>query len=97
MRGAAGLGFLQVVPNYGGAALHKFLFRFVERLGEVALDVELSREFAFREDGDDDFTLHHGRSRKIARIGGDIVHDYDLPAAGRGTAESAVERNAGVG
>src|SRR5208283_2369668 len=49
------------------------------------------------KDGHNDFRLHQRRSRKIARIRGDILHDDHLPAGGRCTTESGIEGNARVG
>jgi len=46
--------------------------------------------------GDHDFALHHGRSREIARIFGDIVDDNVRPLVAAAP-QAGVESNAGVG
>ena len=42
------------------------------------------------------FAHHHGRSRKIARILGDIIHNHRLSRARSRSAQSSIQRNPGV-
>src|ERR1700683_1681759 len=91
-----GLPLPQIFSDYGGASFDKVLFRFIEGAGKVALDIEFTCELVLHQDGDNNFTIHHGRSRKIPRIGRDIIDDYGLPAGGRRTAESGVEGDANI-
>jgi hypothetical protein len=54
----------QIIFDYGGAGLDKVLLRFGECAGEIALDIEFSREVLLHENGNYDFTLHHRRLRR---------------------------------
>src|SRR5271165_7112694 len=87
----------QVLADDGGAGFDKVLLRFIEGAGKIAFDIEFRCEVAFHEDRDNNFAVHHRRSRKIPRVFGNIVHDYTLPGGCRSAAESAVEGNAGIG
>src|SRR5208282_5348089 len=72
------------------------LIRFGECVSEIALDIEFSHKSFLRQDGYNDFALHHGRSLKITRIFRDIVHYYCLSTASCGTTESGVEGNPSI-
>src|SRR5258708_1039736 len=89
--------FSQIVGDHLGASFDKVPFRFAERVGEIAFDIELSRKLFLRVNGNNDFRLHQRRARKIPRVFGDVLHDYHLTAAGRRAAESLAERYARVG
>lgn len=73
--------FSQKFCDSCSTGLHKVLLRFGERSSKIALDI----------------TLHHRRPRQITRIFSDIVHDYDLTAASRCTAQSLAKRDARIG
>src|SRR5580658_6001542 len=94
---SAGSLFRKYVSHQGGTGFYKLLLWLGERAGKVALDVEFTNEFVHYEDGDNDLTLHQGRSGKITWIFCNIMHDHGLPACGCGPAESGVEGNASVG
>src|SRR5580658_11346909 len=94
---SAGSLFRKYVSHQGGTGFYKLLLWLGERAGKVALDVEFTNEFVHYEDGDNDLTLHQGRSGKITWIFCNIMHHNGLPACGCGPAESGVEGNASVG
>jgi hypothetical protein len=89
--------FCQVVGDDVGAGFDKHAFRSDERLSKIAIDIELGGKLLFPINGDNDFRLHQGRSRKIARIFGHILHDYYLTAGGGRTAQSGVKGDARLG
>ena len=80
-----------------GAGFDEFLFGFGEGVGEVAVDIELGGKLLVRKNGNNDFRLHDRGSREIARIGGDILDNYDLSGSGRRAAESVAEGDASFG
>ena len=81
----------QVVGYDARAGFDKLLFCFGERVRKVALDIKLGREFLVHVNGDNDLRLHQGRSRKVARVFGDILDDDYLAAGSRRPAESGVD------
>ena len=72
------------------------MFRPIESVAEIAVDVELGREPAPYQDWDDDFTLHEGRAGKRARIFGKVVYYDSLSAASSSAAQSGAQWNASV-
>ena len=68
-----------------------------ERGEEGGIDVEFADDFAVSEDRDDDFGLGFERTGQIAGIGVDVVDDDGFPAGSGSTANTLVERDAGVG
>jgi hypothetical protein len=91
------LAFFQIGGDDGGAGFDELLLRFGEGIGKVAFDIELAGEFFVRVNGNDDFGLNQGGTRKIARFFGYVLHDDDLTRGGGRAAETGVERNARFG
>jgi len=91
-----GVGFEEFAKD-GGGVFAEFAIAGAKGSEEVGVNVEFTNDFAVDEDGDNDLGFGFERAGEIAGIAGDIVNDKGHAAAGSGTANALVERDACVG
>src|SRR5579884_4396748 len=64
---------------------------------EMAVNIQFADDFAAHKDGDDNFRFRFKRAGQIARVVVDVIHDNCLAGGGSGSADTLIERDAGVG
>ena len=65
-----------------------------ERGGKMAVDIELSDDFAIHKYGHNDFGLCFERTREVTRVLTDIVYYHCLPTGSGRAANTLVQRDA---
>src|ERR1700675_15366 len=89
-------GTLQLLADQGSTILHELLIFPGESSRKVTVDVELAGDLASPENRCDDLGLGLKRARQVTGILRHIVDDHRLARGSSGSANSLVQRNAGV-
>src|ERR1700757_287837 len=92
----SGASRFQLLSHELGTMLHQGLMFRGESSGEVTIDIELTHYVSMGKYGNHNLRFRFQRTRQVARIFADIVHDYGLSARSRSAADALIEWNASV-